>query len=159
MTVIETDTNRSAAYSLLPEDLAELQGAVLLLHGSLSVTASVLPATVAGTAPWDRATLARYLTIYVFALARGWYGADDIAARCAEDGCLRYLAGHRPPDPMTLRSFRREESALLGNALARMIGELLGRMDALPRLGFDPATESALRLRRAIEADSLEREF
>lgn len=159
MTVFETDANQPAASSLLPEDLAELQGAVRLLHGSLSATAGVLPATVPGTATWDRGALARYLTVYVFALARGWYGADEIAARCAEDGCLRYLAGVRPPDPMTLRRFRRQESALLGNALAHLIEELLGRMNSLPRLGFDPTVEAALRLRRAIEADSLETEL
>lgn len=133
----------------LPEDLAEGQGAVRLLQAALA----------AGHDPSGEPALGcpdpALLTIYVYALARGIFGADELAGRIGEDGCLRYLAGTRRWEPDALRSFRRRQARNIEASLARLLARGPDEAGAGPASGRDPAWEARRRMAAAIRADSL----
>lgn len=123
---------------ILPEDLAELQGAVRLTFACRSASGGD-----------------RMLAPYLYALARGWYGAEDIADRTRDDACLRHLAGGEIPAAAALRRFRRQHGPRLAAELAGLVASSLAAVDGVPRLGFDPGLEAGRRLRMAVAADSL----
>ena len=135
---ISEPAGRATMPTLLPEDLAEWQGAVELTRASRSS---------AGGDPLG--------AVYLYALARGLYGAEDILRRSEEDRCLHHLAGGRLPAPEVLRRFRRDHRAALAGQLTGLITASVAAVDGLPRLGFEPAREAARRLRLAVAADSL----
>lgn len=127
------------------EDLAETVGAVRLMHRVLEA----MPSSGAPLLPFGRnggpsAGVPVLATLYAYALARGWYAADEIAGRMETDGCLRYLTRGVQPDVGLLRAFRRHHGRVVERAL-----------DAVFRsLGVLPEGEAARRLQAAIEADS-----
>jgi hypothetical protein len=139
--------------SILPEDLGEWHGAVRLTHHALEAVQAATAA--AELTAGDRA----WLTLYVYALARGVCAAEDLERQWAQDACLRYLGGALPPEASQLRAFRRRHAPLLVSALAFLISRSLGQLDALPKLGFDPRAEAARRFNRAVVADSLALDF
>lgn len=144
-----------AVASLVPEDLAELRGAVLLMHVAIEAAqAAEPPAGRVGTEEGG-VTISQMLSVYAYAMGRGWVGSEEIAARCVEDGCLRYLVGRRAPEASLLRQFRRDHAALVRSSLAFLISRIQGQLDAVPRMGFDPRGESSRRFERAVAADSL----
>jgi hypothetical protein len=100
-------------------------------------------------------TISQMLSVYAYAMGRGWVGSEEIAARCVEDGCLRYLIGRRAPEASVLRQFRRDHAALVRSSLAFLISRIQGQLDSVPRMGFDPRAESSRRFERAVAADSL----
>ena len=136
-----------------PEDLAESTGAVRLMHSVLDAVASVgAPLLPFGRTGGPSAGVPVLVTLYTLALARGWYCADEIAARMESDGCLRYLGRGVQPDAGMLRSFRRRHGGILARALSRVV-ENLGAGKETP----DTAAcfvEAGRRLQAAIEADS-----
>ena len=138
--VPETDLLPGAA--ILPEDLAEWQGAVCLTFACRSASGDD-----------------RLLAPYLYALARGWYGAEEIADRIRDDACLRHLAGGEAPTPAALRRYRRLHAPRLARDLANLVSTSLAAVDGVPRLGFDPGREAHRRLRMAVAADSLAAEF
>lgn len=142
-----------AGFSFVPEDLAEISGAVRLMHVALEAAQAAEPPPM--RCGEDGKPLAQLLTLYTYALARNWVGSEEIVARVPEDGCLRYLAGRPFPTAEGLRRFRRDHPALVRSAFAYLVSRVLGQVDALPRLGFDPRGEASRRFARAVEADSL----
>ncbi len=133
------------------EDLAELQGAVKLTHLALEAAmAAGPPSTSFGIPGGPSAGVPVLTTIYAYALARGWYGAEEIAERMGSDGCLRYLSRGLTADPALLRMFRRQHGELIRWTLALLISRSVGAVS-----GVDPKAEANLRLRAAIGTDSL----
>lgn len=137
------------ADSSRPEDLAEGPGAVRLLQAALAAGHDRSGEPALGCP--DPALL----TIYVYALARGIFGADELAGKIGEDGCLRYLAGTRRWEPDALRTFRRRQARNIEASLARLLAWGPDEADGLPRPGWDSAWEARRRMAAAIRADSL----
>lgn len=144
-----------AGASIVAEDLAELHGAVRLMHLALEAAQAAEPPAQWFDSDGSRFSIPQLLSVYAYAMARGWYGSDEIAERAGIDGCLKYLAGPQAPGAEALRRFRRENAALVRSSMAFLVSRILGQMDSLPRLGFDPRGESARRFGRAVAADSL----
>ncbi len=141
--------------SIVVDDLAELHGAVRLMHLALDAAQAAEP-----PGPWFVAAGAQLrrpqrLSVAAYAMGRGWYGSDEIAERAGIDGGLKYLAGPQAAGPETLRRFRRENAGLVRSAMAFLVSRILGQLDALPRLGFDPRAEATRRFGLAVAADSL----
>jgi hypothetical protein len=147
-----------AGGSIVVEDLAELHGAVRLMHLALEAAQAAEPSVQWFAFGGTQFSVPQLLSVYAYAMARGWYGSDEIADRVGGDGCLKYLAGPQAPGAETLRRFRRENAGLVRSAMAFLVSRILGQMDALPRLGFDPRAEAARRFWRAVAADSLQLE-
>ncbi len=136
-----------------PEDLAESNGAVRLMHAVLdAVTWVGAPLLPFGRTGGPSAGVPVLATLYTFALARGWYCADEIAARMESDGCLRYLGRGVQPDAGMLRSFRRRHGGTIARALARVVAT-----SSIATESVDISVhliEAGRRLQAAIEADS-----
>jgi hypothetical protein len=156
MSWVDNDRSLATRVSLLPEDLAEIHGAVRLMHAALEATQAAEPPAAWIEGECGPFSLPQLLSVYTYAMARGYFGCEEIAANAATDGCLRYLAGRQLPAAAQLRRFRRDHAALVRSSVAFLVSRILGQLDALPRLGFDPRTEAARRFNRAVVADSLE---
>ena len=137
------------------EDLAELHGAVRLMHLALEAAQAAEPPFQWFTFEGVRFSVPQLLSVYAYAMARGWYGSDEIAERAGVDGCLKYLTGPQVPGAELFRRFRRENAGLVRSAMAFLVSRILGQLDALPRLGFDPRGEAARRFGLAVAADRL----
>lgn len=141
--------------SIVVDDLAELHGAVRLMHLALEAAQAAEPPVQWFVAAGAQFSVPQLLSVYAYAMGRGWYGSDEIAERAGIDGCLKYLAGPQASGPETLRRFRRENAGLVRSAMAFLVSRILGQLDALPRLGFDPRAEATRRFGLAVAADSL----
>lgn len=158
MSWAEFDRTAPTQVSLVPEDLAEMHGAVRLMHAVLEATQAAEPPVRWIEGRSGSFSVPQLLSVYTYAMARGYFGCGEIEAHLGTDGCLRYLAGHQLPESVLLRRFRREHAALVRSSLAFLVSRILGQLDSLPRLGFDPRTEATRRFDRAVAADSLEME-
>ncbi len=142
--------------SLMPEDLAEWHGAHGLTRLTLSAVGEVPELAGEFTAPGGESYSEPMLaTVLAYAYARGCFASADLALAAETDAMLRYLCGSQRPDDVAIRAFRRRHEAALQRVLARLVELSVAALDARPRFGFDPACEASLRLRAAVEADSL----
>ncbi len=152
------DEGPTPQVSLVPDDIAEMHGAVRLMHAALEATQAAEPPVCWIDGRSGSFSVPQLLSVYTYAMARGYFGCEEIEGQIRTDGCLRYLAGRQLLESGLLRRFRREHAALVRSSLAFLVSRILGQLDALPRLGFDPRTEATRRFNRAVAADSLEME-
>jgi hypothetical protein len=125
----------------LPEDMAELAGSVALTHAVLDAVSRVrMTAGTWGLPGGLSARVPLLMTLYGYALARGWYPSEELLERMSTDSCLRYLSRGVTLDAALLRSFRRRHVTELRQVLTLVLGN---------------TALADRRLRSAVEADSL----
>ncbi len=139
----------------VPEDLAEVVGAVRLMHLALEAAQGV-EVSLNSFRPGPGLEVYPFrmlLTLLTYAYARGVGSSEEIQMRSRTELDFQYLSTGDAPDADTLRQFRRREWARIQESVVRLLQMTLGQ-------GVSPRTpdlewDASRRLEAAAAADSL----